>query len=316
MKKLYTSFAAMLLLLVFVGCKLYVPSEIPSNTSSDVPYETPQGIPSNNTVVTFGSFPQTIKKSGITVNESESKVVGMFTYYRGSDGEWYAKHGSEYYKVEPIRWCVLTNNYNGKKLLHAEKVLINCAYYDFELAKRIIEGNTVYPNNYKESRIRAYLNGLSYQVAASTGTQVENNEFLGKGFLQTAFTAEEQAKIATTIVDNSERSTYPDSTPTYQYRGNKWACENTYDKLFLLSKEEYGNIEYNKQYRLNTDFAKANGAVSGLNGASVTCGCYWLRSPHYNSYDGSLAFAQGIVYQNFEVDSTGNGVCPALVVQF
>lgn len=288
MKKLYTSYAAMLLLLVFLGCKLYVPSEIPSN----------------NAVLTFGRFPQTIKKSGITVNENESKVVGMFTYYKGSDEEWYAKHGSEYYKVEPIKWCVLTDNYNGKKLLHAEKNLINCAFYDFEFEKRIINGNKVYPNNYKESRIRAYLNGLSYQVKSNSGNQTTNNEFLGKGFLQTAFTDEERAKIATTMVDNSARSTDP------WYDGvNQWACENTYDKLFLLSKEEYGKIEYDRIDRLNTDFAQANGALSSFEGLAV----YWLRSPHYNCYDGSLAC---INYGIREANSTGNGVCPALVVQF
>ena len=202
---------------------------------------------------------------------------------------------------------------------------MNCMYYDFRYVNRVIEGNTVYPNNYKESRVRAYLNGLSYQVKSTRqGTQLSNSEFLGKGFLQTAFTADEQAKIATTMIDNSARSTNLDIDPTFWNDGNNdYACENTYDKIFLLSEQEVTKSEYGfttsdvTRIRKATDFAKACGVSSSSDGYE---GGYWsLRSP--SSSDGSgynFIGDRGLATQPFRsyVDDTRDGVCPALVVQF
>src|SRR5574344_2187560 len=41
--------------------------------------------------VWFGGWPQTIEASGVTVDESTTKTIGANTYYKGSDGYWYAK---------------------------------------------------------------------------------------------------------------------------------------------------------------------------------------------------------------------------------
>ena len=85
-------------------------------------------------LVTFGLWPQTVKADGVTVNDSKTKTAGEFTYCKGSDGEWYAKLSDKYYKVEPIKWRVLTTgiatgyNGTGKKLLLAESVLIGKRY--------------------------------------------------------------------------------------------------------------------------------------------------------------------------------------------
>ena len=51
-------------------------------------------------------------------------------------------------------WLIsLITNYNE----HIDNVN---EYYDYYNVNRTINGSTVYPNNYKESKIRAYLNGL------------------------------------------------------------------------------------------------------------------------------------------------------------
>ena len=189
----------------------------------------------------FGEWPQTIKAADVTVDESVYKVVGAFTYYKGDDGAWYVKQQEKslyyffysdgtkvkeetdnsyrYFKVEPIKWCILTDNYDGKKLLLAENILINCQFYDFDISRYnttdarsfnnrvnlFIRNNDIYPNNYKESKIRAYLNGLSYIIKDPTSDSQENNNFfMRKGFLQTAFNSEQQSIIANTIIDNSE----------------------------------------------------------------------------------------------------------------
>ena len=314
-------------------------------------------------LVTFGLWPQTIKAANVTVNDSESKAAGAFTYCKGSDGQWYvkikeracppvckysdgttAKESSadswKWFKVEPIKWRVLTTNYNGtgKKLLFAESVLANGVYYDYKSVNRTIGGKTIYPNNYEHSRVRAFLNGLSYQRKASAdGEQSDCDDFLGKGFLQTAFTADELAIIADTSVDNSERSTFPNANAKQWNDGkNPYASDTpTTDKVFLLSLQEattgaYGFDEdynaykgdgtHNESARIRqaTDYARASGA--NQNWTEGLGGWWWQRSPLYDyEYSARYADSNGESFYSAIVsevnDDIGYGdIVPALCV--
>lgn len=297
-------------------------------------------------IVTFGNFPQSLKANDITVDESDSKTVGSYTYYKGSDDEWYAKFNSKYFKVEPIKWCVLTTNYNGKgkTLLLAENVLINCKYYDYGDVNREINSATTYPNNYEHSKIRAYLNGLSYQKKTSDSTDQETDSlFLNNGFLQTAFTEEERTAIATTTVINNARSTKPDGdidASLWFGEVNQWASDTpTSDKIFLLSlqevtKAEYGFAAYNEykgdgthddstRIRMTTAFAKESGADQ--NTTEGYGGFWWLRSPSNDDSFAALMVGEpgdggdvldsdsdGYANDGIGVDAYFLGVVPAL----
>ena len=127
--------------------------EIPELYSTPVTEEV-----NGTTYVYFGVWPQSVlpATSTVTVDETVSVTMGANTYYLGSDGNYYAKctenawgSGAEYkyhdgtqvgrggtttryFKVEPIKWRVLTDNYSGKKLLLAENILTaNVPYYDY-----------------------------------------------------------------------------------------------------------------------------------------------------------------------------------------
>ena len=304
------------------------------------------------TYVYFGDWPQSVlpEASSVTVDETVSVTMGANTYYLGSDGNYYAKcaenargTGAEYkyhdgtqagtsgtttryFKVEPIKWRVLTDNYSGKKLLFAENILTaNVPYYRYNssLNTRTVGSDTnIYQNNYKYSQIRAYLNGLDYYYDTSSTKTTKKTDYTGKGFLQTAFTQEAQGLIAKTVVDNSPETTGY-SSDTY---ATKYACENTTDKIFLLSESEVINSGYgfdayisygkgNARIRFPTDYAKANCAD-----ASSTDGCggyWWLRSPIYNdsslvrvvSYDGHASSVKNVYYSYY-------GVVPALSISF
>lgn len=245
--------------------------------------------------VTFGLWPQTIKADNVTVDTTQIKIAGAFTYCKGSDGEWYAsiredassdecKYSDEtivsrvtdnsykWFKVEPIKWRILTLSYSGKRLLLAENALTKCKFYDGAVSNqsndlRKINGTEIYGRNYKHSRIRAFLNGLTYELKQSNSAQICNDEFVGKGFLQTAFTNEELSLIADTTLSGHDVS----------------------DKIFLLSKSEVSNSNYgfvsadryigdsegtktSSRVRMTTDFAKAIG-LSNNDGVA-----WWLRS--------------------------------------
>ena len=303
MKKYLNSFCAVFVLAVclFVtGCK--APSG--GSGSGEGAYTKVDTQTIGNTtydIVTFGSFPQSEKTDDtITVNESESKTAGSYTYFRGSDGEWYAKLASKYYKVEPIKWRVLTTDYDhdgnpstaGKKLLHAENILINKVYHASS-------------NNYENSSIRAYLTG---------------------DFYNTAFTTEEQNAIATTTVINDARSTNSDSNAT-QFNGgvNQYASDNaTSDKIFLLSeqevtKDDYGFATYDAygtdstRIRKVTAFARESGTWVSTYSGYEDGGYWWLRSPNYNS-SSSARYVNDSGYAHYTsfVNDGSMGVVPAL----
>ncbi len=307
---------------------------------SPVDAETGLAATSSSTYIYFGVFPKTVLPEGsiVTVDETVSVSMGANTYYPGSDGEYYAKVTAmtyrssykytdesattsgavRYFKVEPVKWKVLTTNYNGKALLLAEDILTaNVPYYK-SAGDRTISNNTVYPNNYKYSTIRAYLNGKYESDDTQGKTAFEN-----KGFLQTAFTATAQSKIAETEVDNRKETTgYSESTYAADY-----ACENTTDKIFLLSESEVINRDYgfaaynsrgrgNARIRVTTDFAKANYAFQN-NINDGYGGYWWLRSPSckYSDYVPHVDDG-GHAYTNYYVGYKEYGIVPALSISF
>lgn len=296
---------------------------------------------------TLGSWPQTVKVDSVTVNESETKTAGAFTYCKGSDGQWYAKikenacgsgykysdgttvarssaNSYKWFKVEPIKWLVLTTNYNGtgKKLLLSEKILANCAYYDYYNVNRTVSEATVYPNNYEHSKVRAFLNGISYQKKDSDSVeQAACDDFLNKGFLQSAFTAEELAKIVETTVDNSADSTT--ASGDNFIKDASYACANTSDKVFLLSAREATNGEYgflayyrddtgNARIRPTTDYVKASGAYQTPKEGPG--GWWWLRSPVADGRYARNVGDYGRANDSTSVSITYYGVVPALCV--
>lgn len=258
----------------------------------------------NATYAKFGLWPQTIKKSSVSIT-SATKTVGMFTCYKGSDGEWYVKlenvvdrtgegrkwsdgtsmtGGTKYFKMEPIKWRVLATTSGVKFLLSEVALDVNVCFYDGDMLQtRNIDGKDVYPFNYEYSRLRAFLNGISYQIKASeTAAQAACDEFNGKGFLYSAFTGEERDKILTTTVDNSWQSAVLSSSDTsnaVQEFQKERVARNTSDKIFALSSKEFydyvgtASSTVTSRIRYATDYAYGRG-------------CYWfdgisypLRSP-------------------------------------
>ena len=278
-------------------------------------YKSPNNTDGSWTYVEFGEWPQTIKADSVTVDESEGKgkQMGMFTYYLGDDDNYYVKHSDKYYKVEPIVWRVLTEDYKdpdgkstGNALLLAEKILTGGIDWD---ANVVVGGVTqsVADNYYIRSNIRRWLNG-------NTEPKGDSSDYKGTpGFLQTAFTTDAQGKIAPTIVNNTADSTTPTNGG---FTHSPFIGGNTTDKIFLLSMREattaiYGFAESfdnsdSARSRVPTDYAKATGATGGW---------WWLRSSFYES---SLTVRTihspgNSLYRHIRNDTDG-GFVPALCI--
>lgn len=118
-----------------------------------------------------------------------------------------------WFKFEPIKWRILEEN-GDTALLLADSILDYQHYYRI-CRDRTTESGTIYPNNYKESDIRIWLNDTFYNAA---------------------FEENEKKIIQISEVDNSAQST--DSAE------NGFACENTNDRIFLPGYQEMLNADY------------------------------------------------------------------------
>ena len=170
------------------------------------------------------------------------------------------------------------------------------------------------------------LYSLSYEYKESDfADQSKKNEYEGNGFLQTAFTEGALKFIAETTVDNSARSTNPDSNAILWDDGeNEYACDNTEDKIFLLSGQEattegYGFAGHNKwgegntRIRVTTDYAKATEAYQDSEESDY--GWWWLRSPYY--YDDNrvrYVRSDGNALTHYSVSNIV-GIVPALYIE-
>ena len=193
-----------------------------------------------------------------TCEAGNTMLVQKYSY-QGDNG--YNPETVYWFAFEKLEWTVLEQK-DGKTLLHCSSIIDGQEYYN-STRSRDVNGAYATPNNYAESNIRKWLNA---------------------SFYETAFTAAEQGKIATTLVDNSVAS-------TAVYDGvNQYACENTNDKVFLLSKAEATNTAYgfsesawdygegNTRIRKPSDYAKCQGVGASAEDSPYGSG-WWLRSP-------------------------------------
>ena len=210
--------------------------------------------------ITYGLYPQTVVNDAVTIDElnklTKVESNGWYLYneeyyakleakperniYKFNNGTTIVKGKIYWFKCEPITLNVLSN-VEGKYFILSFFILDAHRYDDSS-------------NNYKNSEIRAWLNGDFYNSAFNLG-----NEY-----------------IQTTIVDNS---TY--TVPRYS---DKFVCDNTNDKVFLPSYKDYENksygfISHESRQCKTTDYARANGARYVYNLSYLNNGFYWTRSP-------------------------------------
>ena len=125
-----------------------------------------------------------------------------------------------------------------------------------------------------------------------------------RGFLQAAFTAEEQAAIATANLSNGKAQGH------WTTNGGK----DTEDQVFLLSCAEaqkylgvsYKNTKNEKPRTSPTDYAIAQGAGTSavMTDEERPVGIWWLRSPGLNKESAALVQDGGSLYYRGVTDAS------------
>lgn len=247
----------------------------------------------------FGEYPQTIKADDVTITSTTDSCG----YYLGSDGYYYAAvtatpNGSGYkfstgatvtngvvyyFKVEPIRWRILSED--------GETAFILC---DSIIDKQIYDDSS---NNYAESKIRQWLN---------------------KTFYETAFTEIQREIILTTVVDNSAESTGCLYNP---YACGNTEDKIFLLSYVEVISEEYNFVSNHKtedtgRRMLTSDYSRATGVWMNTDSSCYGNSFWWLRSPisDDNERIWGVNFS-GMLYNYYNsYDYAARGVVPALQI--
>ena len=243
----------------------------------------------------------------ITFNEEKYRAV-YFTSYRptstvnGStqekshqDNNGYYTSNVYYFKFEPITWKVLKlDNDKNKAFLFANIALDSQSFNNVDESKTV-NGETIYANNYEYSTIRQWLNYYFYN---------------------TAFNINEKSIILDTVVDNSAEST--------GVTENIYSCNNTLDKVFLLSYQEATTLEYgfgenyimdvNRQLKA-TDYATVQGCYQSTDDEFLG-NCYWWLRSAKKMIQNAVYYIEprgdDFGYMTYSINYTVFGIVPAL----
>lgn len=234
-----------------------------------------------NIFMNFGSYPQTYVNDEATINnlktlENANDNRAILEYDENGDGvkeKFMAletdrevksisngdiiKPGINYFRFEPISRMILSDN-NGEKKLFSEHVLDASPFeaegYDYFDVENGI--NVRRYDDYSKSDIR---------------------EFVTNDFYNIAFSESEKSQILTTFVDNSEA--------VYGYEEVKYTCEDTYDKVYLISYIE-SRSDFIYDYGLKG--AKATDFSACLNIADFSYNASDYGTVSYRTRNGGL----------------------------
>ena len=215
------------------------------------------------------------------------------------DNNGYELNTTYFFKYEPLTWTVLDpdEGFVMSNISIDSQAFENFSYYD--------------PDSYDSAAGQAVYNSKDCKYLANDWSKCSLREWMNKDFYNTAFTAEEQAQIGKTYLDN----TNPFSS--------KYDSAGTFDKIFTISFYDAINSDYGfnedgsstdfARIRPVTDYAKCQGADAA--DATGTLPYWWLRTTNLH---GAFAFGvspNGWIVSSgggyYNVNRTDNAVVPA-----
>lgn len=233
-------------------------------------------ISDDTSTISYGMYPQTNVNDQDLItklnNLSEVTPCGWYLYnnqyytkyiatpqseYHFKNGDLIKEGKTYWFKCEPILWNILNAN-NNEYYVTSSLILSAQCFCSLETT-RIIDGKTIYPNNYEFSDVRSWLNTEFYDNAFTFGDDY----------------------VKTTLVDNS-----PETTGRLV---NEYACNDTEDRVFLPSFTDIINSDIDF---INTDYALATGLES-----SNYC-FYWSRSPSPEGPNAAYAYGSYMHFTN------------------
>lgn len=202
----------------------------------------------------FGRFPQSLVKKESLIEKLKGITEVNKNGYIEYDGKEYYMMAKKYYLVEPLKWKILEEK-NGIYKIITEDII---SQTEFALARynqingRTINGKCIHINNYEYSNVRAFLNGYD-------GSKYKQNNYLNKGFLDMAFSENENEIIQTSkIIDDETIKMFSSNVVN--------------DKVTILSVNEATSLYFEKEKQARADLTKF------ASDESINIKTYWLRT--------------------------------------
>ena len=250
--------------------------------------------------ITYGLYPQTVVSDTALIEKLNQLTTPYSNGWYFYNGDFYVKlvatskrYGapyrsqSHYYKFNNGATIIAGKIYWFKLEPITWNVLYNNDGEYFILSSVLLDTHCYDDsgsNNYKDSDIRAWLNSDFYYSAFALGNKY----------------------IQTTTVNNDDSS-------------NPYVCEDTEDKVFLPSHDEYvgaiwyGPLDVSAE---STDYARANGVPHSGDADDADNDPHWTRSPSRFQDDFAMfAYAGGIEFLTTYVKAVNIGVRPCLNIK-
>lgn len=268
----------------------------------------------------FGSYPQNVVTDYVLVEELSALTPSEETGYYELNGELYVKVSAKPYNIAvSFDNAVVSLDKKGAEV-KSKQIKSQDYFFKVQPIKwRVLEdkdGVVTLLSEYVLSGQKFATSGNDYSTSAVRA-------WLNEEFYNQAFSALEQEKILETEVDNSSDTTASNK--------NGYACDNTVDKVYLLSYKEAKSTKYGFNYIYDTDdsaknartseYARALGlAVSTLKN-SIGCANWMLRSPYASENSISIVKCLGtnvndvinIIVQSAQASET-YGVRPVIKI--
>ncbi len=251
-----------------------------------------------NRTLTYGLYPQTHVSNADTIAAldalTEKEENGWYLY----DGEYYVKSSASPFE-EDYKFS------DGTTIVNKTEYWFKCELITWNILTSNDGTYSLYSNKLLD--VQRYDDGYcKYDVS-------EIRTWLNDGFLNTAFNLG-SSYIQIVDVDNSS-----DTTDILNSNPNSYRCDNTSDKVYMLSFNDYLNEDYgfpsgrdstSSRTCKPTDYALANHCeISNGNGS------YWTRSP----YSGKSTSVWMVQYNGevlaVNVGLSNNGVRPAITIK-
>ena len=221
--------------------------------------------------ITYGLYPQT------NINNNEL-ITALDDYASGHSVEsngWYLYNGS-YYTSAVASYSQTYTFDNGTTITKDVKYWFKCEPISWDILSSS-EGSYYLVSS-------KLLNAHNYDSDSNNYKNSDIRNFLTIEFYNGAF-ALDYSRIQHLEIDNSAATTNHNSNP--------YACDNTFDKVFLPSYRDYVNDSYgfddspsasDTRCCKTTDYARIKDAyIFSHNGADAYNGYYWTRSPSSGS---------------------------------
>lgn len=268
----------------------------------------------NQKYLIFGEYPQT-KVSDATLIASLTGGIANGTIQANAKTGWYTFNGQKYaslvarphtakdstktfadgsamengvtyfFKVEPIKWKVISNQEN--EYFVTTDLLLDVKQFHSFIADRKVDGQTIGANNWEYSDLRNWLNS---------------------DFINIIFADGYDEYVQTSTVDNGAEVCR---------EGDRFTdCNDTEDKLFLLSYKDVIGTGFDSDDTASltrtvkvSDYARAKGAYM----PSGESGYWWLRSGADSNWTVCTVNYEGDVsYLSWSVNNISCGIRPAM----